>query len=282
MPIQLPAPRLPRAASPWVLPLAGTLALAVCAAALAGGGEQVMEALSKDSTGLAAAANGDPRGDSWTVIQQSLEQFLHPLFFIRLLLSLLLGVGCSWIVAWHPRRATRLDPLTDLEERKALILLGMVGTIIAELSGVNQTMAFVIFGIGALLRFRTVLDNPKLTGKAITVVIIGLACGLGQWALAAFVTGFSWVLIYWLDSHISCRVRIRLDKHADITRSFQEAKLVLASHRCRTKSATMREGERQLVFLLHTPTDLDPADLVASLVSGMTDGRLADINVRTE
>ena len=83
---------------------------------------------------------------------------------------------------WHGIRAqpALLASLSDLEERKTLVLLGMVGAIVAELSGTNQTLAFVIFGIGALLRFRTVLDNPRLTGKAITVVIIGLACGMGS------------------------------------------------------------------------------------------------------
>jgi hypothetical protein len=44
----------------------------------------------------------------------------------------------------------------------------------------------------------------------------------------------------------------------------------------------MREDERQIVFLVHAPTDLDPSDLIGALATGMTDGRLADINVRTE
>ena len=112
----------------------------------------------------------------------SLEQFLHPEFMLRLFLSLTLAIACSWIVAWHPR-STRLASLSDLEERKTLILLGMVGAVVAELSGTSQTLAFVIFGIGALLRFRTVLDNPKLTVKAIIVVIVGLACGMGSWVM---------------------------------------------------------------------------------------------------
>ena len=107
----------------------------------------------------------DPKGNSWVSIQQSIEQFGHPDFIFRLFLSLILAVGCAWVIAWHPRRASLMDPLADLEERKALILLGVVGAVIAELTGTSQTLAFVIFGIGALLRFRTVLDNPKLTGK---------------------------------------------------------------------------------------------------------------------
>ena len=107
----------------------------------------------------------DPKGNSWVSIQQSIEQFGHPDFIFRLFLSLILAVGCAWVIAWHPRRASLMDPLADLEERKALILLGVVGAVIAELTGTSQTLAFVIFGIGALLRFRTVLENPKLTGK---------------------------------------------------------------------------------------------------------------------
>src|SRR5262245_8799343 len=114
----------------------------------------------------AGATGGiDPKGNSWVSIQKSVEQFAHPSFILRLFLSLTLAVGCAFAIAWHPRRASLRDPLRDFEERKALILLGVVGAVVAELSGTSQTLAFVIFGIGALLRFRTLLDNPKLTGK---------------------------------------------------------------------------------------------------------------------
>src|SRR5690242_21862827 len=120
----------------------------------------------------AGAAGGiDPKGNSWLSIETSLEQFAHPSFILRLFLSLTLAVGCAFAIAWHPRRASLRDPLRDFEERKALILHGVVGAVVAELSGTSQTLAFVIFGIGALLRFRTILENPKLTGKAIMIVV---------------------------------------------------------------------------------------------------------------
>src|SRR5215470_7904234 len=136
----------------------------------------------------AAAGGGiDPKGDSWVSIEKSLEQFAHPSFILRLFLSLTLAVGCAFAIAWHPRRASLRDPLRDFEERKALVLLGVVGAVVAELSRTSQTLAFVIFGIGALLRFRTLLDNPKLTGKAIMVVVLGLACGMASCALRVFV-----------------------------------------------------------------------------------------------
>ena len=199
----------------------------------------------------------DPHGDSWRSMAHSLEQFLHPEFMLRLFLSLGLAIVCAWIVAWHPR-STRLASLSDLEERKTLILLGMVGAVVAELSGTSQTLAFVIFGIGALLRFHTVLDNPKLTVKAIIVVVVGLACGMGSWVMAVFVTIFSWILIFWLESRIACRLRIRLeDDEADLEQMFSTVQSMLASRGCRLQNSALYKGKRQLEFFLHIPAELD-------------------------
>ncbi len=221
----------------------------------------------------------DPKGNSWVSIQQSVEQFGHPEFILRLFLSLSLAVGCAYAIAWHPRRASLADPLADLEERKALILLGVVGAVVAELSGTSQTLAFVIFGIGALLRFRTLLDNPKLTGKAIMVVVVGLACGMGSWAMAVFVTAFSWVLVYWLDSHSSCRVRIRLDDGEDPKPVFGTVQSLLVSHKCRLQSSALYEDKGQMVFLLYIPSGVDPRELEAEVRSSLRKHHVSKIAV---
>jgi len=221
----------------------------------------------------------DPKGNSWVSIQQSVEQFGHPEFILRLFLSLSLAVGCAYAIAWHPRRASLADPLADLEERKALILLGVVGAVVAELSGTSQTLAFVIFGIGALLRFRTLLDNPKLTGKAIMIVVVGLACGMGSWAMAVFVTAFGWVLVYWLDSHSSCRVRIRLDDGEDPKPVFGTVQSLLVSHKCRLQSSALYEDKGQMVFLLYIPSGVDPMQLEAEVRSSLKKHNVSKINV---
>jgi hypothetical protein len=220
----------------------------------------------------------DPHGDSWVSMQHSLEQFLHPEFMLRLFLSLSLAVACAWVVAWHPRRSSRLDSLSDLEERKTLVVLGMVGAIVAELSGTSQTLAFVIFGIGALLRFRTVLDNPKLTGKAITVVVIGLACGMGSWVMAVFVTAFSWILIFWLDSTVACRLRIRLAEEEDPEPAFGAVQSLLVSRGCRLQNSALNKAKQQLVFLLHIPAGLELEQLKSELRATLPEGDDARID----
>src|SRR5213593_3920359 len=221
----------------------------------------------------------DPKGNSWVSIQQSVEQFGHPEFILRLFLSLSLAVGCAYAIAWHPRRASIIDPLSDLEERKALILLGVVGAVVAELSRTSQTLAFVIFGIGALLRFRTLLDNPKLTGKAIMVVVVGLACGMGSWAMAVFVTAFSWLLLFWLDSHSSCEVRIRPDQTEDPRPVFDAVQSLLLSHKCRLQSSSLYEDKGRMVFLLYLPNGVDPTRLEHEVRSKLRKNNVSKITV---
>ena len=226
-----------------------------------------------------ASTGGDPKGDSWQAIKNSLQQFAHPEFMLRLFLSLSLAVACAWLIAWHPRRSSLTNPLADLEERKTLILLGMVGAIVAELSGSSQTLAFVIFGIGALLRFRTVLDNPKLVGKAITVVVVGLACGMGSWAMAVFVTIFSWLLVFWLDSHASCRIRIRLEDDVDPQPIFGMVQSLLVSHHCRLQSSALYEDKGQMVFILYIPAGIDPRKLEAEMRAKLKKSDTSKIDV---
>src|SRR5436309_3555643 len=228
---------------------------------------------------MAKVGGMDPKGNSWVSIQNSIQQFGHPEFILRLFLSLSLAVACAWAIAWHPRRSSLMNPLSDLEERKALILLGVVGAVVAELSGTSQTLAFVIFGIGALLRFRTLLDNPKLTGKAIMVVVVGLACGMGSWAMAVFVTAFSWILVYWLDSHSSCRVRIRLDDGEDPKPVFGTVQSLLVSHKCRLQSSALYEDKGQMVFLLYIPSGVDPRQLEAEVRSSLKKHNVSKIDV---
>jgi hypothetical protein len=228
----------------------------------------------------AGATGGiDPKGNSWVSIQKSVEQFAHPSFILRLFLSLTLAVGCAFAIAWHPRRASLRDPLRDFEERKALILLGVVGAVVAELSGTSQTLAFVIFGIGALLRFRTLLDNPKLTGKAIMVVVVGLACGMGSWAMAVFVTGFSWLFMFWLDSHSSCEVRIRLDDTEDPKPVFDAVQSLLISHKCKVQSSSLYEDKGRMVFLLYLPSGVDPTRLEHEVRSKLRKNNVSKIAI---
>ena len=255
--------------------LAVLLAAATCTAALAGKESSLLDTLTQQSQ-VGNTGSHDR-------VLSSFDQFTHWWFILRLVLGLVLSVALSALTAMHPRRSTRLDPLSDLEERKTLILLGMVGAVVAELVSVDSTMALVIFGIGGLIRFRTVLRNPKITGKAILVVLIGLACGLGQFATAIFVTVFAWALVMWLESHLSARLKVRVNDKVNLRDAYAAMLDYLHAHRCRVKNSMMVEGKHQVAALIHFPSGLDPKAMQADLKAALPRaGEGCDVEVEVE
>src|SRR5690606_19876737 len=70
-------------------------------------------------------------------------------------------------------------------------------------------MAFVIFGIGGLMRFRTNVGDAKDTGRVILVTVVGLSCGLELYVVALLATVLAWVLIFVLESRSVGRVVIQ-------------------------------------------------------------------------
>jgi hypothetical protein len=207
-----------------------------------------------------AQTNLDP-SSHLQAIQNSARQFLHWQYLLRLFLGFALAVIYAWFISWSPRRPVRADPASDIEEGKTLTVLGMLGAVVAEITRLSPNMAFVIFGIGSLVRFRTALDDPKLTGKAIMVVVIGLACGMDQWALGGFVTLAAWVLIYWLESHASVRLKIRVGGKQDVRAVYGEVTEFLHKNRCRVKAANLYENKRSMVFIAQVPAELNASEM---------------------
>ena len=128
------------------------------------------------------------------------------------------------------------------------------------------------------MRFRTVLDNPKVTGKAILVVVIGLACGMGSWTMAVFVTAFSCGLIFWLDSRVSCRIRVRLEGTTDPNQVYANVQPVLVAHGCRIVSYALSRSKKRMVFFVHMPAGLILHELEADVkakLPKMEDSRIS-------
>ena len=215
----------------------------------------------------AATTTTQSNGGAFNDISQSFERFIHTWFIIKLFSGLLLSVLLATLIAQHPRRSSRLNPLSDHEECKSLVVLAVVGAVVAELVQVNSSMALVIFGIGGLIRFRTVLDNPKITGKAILCVLLGLACGLGQWATAVFVTVFAWLLILYLEMHLSARVKIRVGEKGNVQDTYKAAVDALKLLHCRVKSSSILVEKRQVIALVFIPSGMDPKELEAQLAA---------------
>lgn len=221
-----------------------------------------------------------------SVPPSSYERLVKPLHEIAngwLLLDLTLGIAfalaCAAALAWHPHRLRSGHTLERLSERRILLVISLLGVLVAELVAVEPSMALVIFGIGGLIRFRTVLESPEITAKGIIVVVIGLACGLSLFPLAVFLTAAAWLLMWFIDRTVG--MRLRLDFRDDVP-GIDAVEVALRAH-CPRRGYRLlslieeREGRRlevELMAPVHRTSETVIADLRSMLPPEHQDARI--------
>jgi len=124
---------------------------------------------------------------------------LHPLHgiqeaFIRLPLAAALGAA----LALRPRR--KGTPLRMPAVIQTQIILAVVGAVIMLVVGASLARAFGIVGAANLIRYRSKIDDPKDAVVMLCALAVGLASGVGLYALAGFSTAFLMVALGIIES----------------------------------------------------------------------------------
>ena len=123
----------------------------------------------------------------------------HPLHeiddaMVRLPLAAVLGTA----LALRPgRRGTpkRTAPVVQTQ-----IVLAVVGAVIMLVIGQSLARAFGIVGAANLIRYRSKIDDPKDAVVMLCTLSIGLATGVGLYALSVFSTVFIGVALWLIES----------------------------------------------------------------------------------
>jgi MgtC family len=121
-----------------------------------------------------------------------LQEISHAL--VRLPLAALLGTA----LALRPRR--RGTPARMPAVVQTQIILAVVGAIIMLVVGSSLARAFGIVGAANLIRYRSKIDDPKDAVVMLGALSVGLAAGVGLYALATFSTVFLVVLLGIIES----------------------------------------------------------------------------------
>lgn len=200
-------------------------------------------------------------------LQHALHQFANWANWLEMLLAVALSTGLATLLAYHPRSSRRRDLVEASDERRVLVILGVIGAVVASLVVIDQTMAFVIFGIGSLIRFRTVIGNPHTTGRAILVVVIGLACGLTQFMTAIIVAGAGWIVLWWLHARRAAVVKVRVPAGADRGRAQVLAAEALRGMHCRVDAQRLGASGRSFTLTLQAPAALSDELLEQGIAS---------------
>jgi len=215
----------------WVLSGLGLLLLASAA------GAQIPEEF---------ASTPVPAGEGWL-------GFTDLDFLLGAFLNLTLAAALGAVIGYHPRRIRTSDTLEEIEAPKVSIVYAVIGSLIGILVvKYGLVVGFVLFGIGGLIRFRSVMSSAQLTGQVIFVTLIGLTCGLDLPHVAVLATVFDFILTFILATRITYRVDVRglpPDRFAEAANAYRA---VLAGNRYRVLSETKRPDKGCICFIFRS------------------------------
>ena len=178
-------------------------------------------------------------------------------FLVNTLLTLTLAAILGAMIAYHPKHVQTADTLEEIEAPKVFIMYAVIGALIGILVvKYGLVVGFVLFGIGGLIRFRTVLRSASLTGHVIFVTLIGLSCGLDLPHVAVLTTVFGFVLIYVLNARITYRINIRAlppERIADAAAAYRG---VLEQQGCHIMSEKKNPEREKVTFIFRNARDV--------------------------
>jgi len=127
--------------------------------------------------------------------------------FLRMTLASVLG-AC---VAYRPwRRFMGKARKPPIQGAQSQTLVAAAGALLVVVIGDSVARAFGLVGLGAFIRFRSLISDPRDAAALLIVIGIGMACGLGLPVMAAGGTAFVCLLLAVLDATAKKRVRVSL------------------------------------------------------------------------
>ena len=239
---------------------------------------------------LAFAAAGAPAFTAVAVAQQLPQEAPprnaepthgpHPLHeiddaMIRLPLAALLGAA----LALRPRR--RGTPKRTPAVVQTQIMLAVVGAVIMLVVGASLARAFGIVGAANLIRYRSKIDDPKDAVVMLCALAVGLASGVGLYALGVFATVFMVVALWVIESfepktrkHFNLKVKAGKEgkeKEADALRPKIEQ--ILRRYRCEFELRT--SSDEEVCYDVQVPLELQTDRISNPLLRLDPDGHLS-------
>jgi uncharacterized membrane protein YhiD involved in acid resistance len=169
---------------------------------------------------------------------------------IRLPLAAILGAA----LALRPKR--RGTPPRTPAVLQTQIVLAIVGAVIMLVVGASLARAFGIVGAANLIRYRSKIDDPKDAVVMLCTLAVGLASGVGLYALAVVSTGFIAGVLWVIESFEPRSRRFELKiKAGDDTDSLRPA-IEGILHRYRLEFELRTSSDAEVCYDVQVPFDV--------------------------
>ncbi len=187
-----------------------------------------------------------PVGEGW-------DGFSDREFLLNALSMLALAALLGAVISFHPRRLRIADTLEEIEAPKVSIMYAVLGSLIGIMVVKwGMVVGFVLFGIGGLIRFRTVMRSAHLTGQVILATLIGLSCGLELPHVAVLTTAFDFVLTFLLEARVTYQLAVRGIPPPDFSSAATAYRHALGGHGYRILSEKKYPTKGRVCFIFRT------------------------------
>jgi uncharacterized membrane protein YhiD involved in acid resistance len=170
---------------------------------------------------------------------------------VRLPLAAILGAA----LALRPKR--KGTPPRSPAVVQTQIILAVVGAIIMLVVGASLARAFGIVGAANLIRYRSKIDDPKDAVVMLCALAVGLASGVGLYALAVFSTLFLVVALGIIESFERGTKTFHLTVKAGDRSDELRARVEAILHRFRLAYELQTSADEELSYVVTAPFDLE-------------------------
>jgi uncharacterized membrane protein YhiD involved in acid resistance len=218
--------------------------------------------------GQPAETPAPPAQDPLAYPETSTESLLNELRAVVVRLPLAAALGTA--LALRPRR--RGTPPRQPAVVQTQIVLAIVGALIMLVVGASLARAFGIVGAANLIRYRSKIEDPKDAVVMLSTLAVGLAAGVGLFALALFSTLFL-VAALWVIEGFEPQTRVfELSvKLGDQTGELRP-KIEGVLRRFKTEYELRQSGSDEVSYVVTAPLGMH-TDRVSNALTALAGGK---------
>src|SRR3954469_19578809 len=139
------------------------------------------------------------------LVSEDLDLARFEVILGRLIVAALLGAFLGYRV-WRRLLPNALPPARETAQAQTLI--AVAGALMVVVIGHSTARAFGLVGLGAFIRFRSGIKDPRDAAVMFVMIGVGMACGLGAVPMALVATLFSTVVLTLFDAGRRARLRL--------------------------------------------------------------------------
>jgi hypothetical protein len=189
---------------------------------------------------------------------------------VRLPLAAILGT----VLALRPKRAG--TPERSMPVVETQIILAVVGALIMLVVGASLARAFGIVGAANLIRYRAKIEDPKDAVVMLAALAVGLASGVGLFALAVFGTLFTALVLWAIESFEPVRRKVfelKMKRKEGLLDLRPRIEQTLSAFRATFEIRT--SSDEELLYLVRTDPDFPVDHASTALTALAAEGELA-------